>query len=488
MNQLYSISEILSDYKIIEALNHGKRLMLWDMETIMPMAGIEERSEVLSNLETYQKKLYMNLNEKLDRLHDENIDNDFSKAVVRILKKQIHYYSSIPDEIHREFIKVTTISEDIWKIARKRNNFKMFEPYLEKIVDLERKIADYLGYEKHPYDALIDIFEEGFTVDDGDKIFNYIKMESKGLVERAIERGYGKNSGLNYERYRKEWLINIFRELQNKFDISDKRFRIDESVHPFTINISPDDVRITTRFEGIDFKKSLFATIHEMGHAIYLLNINREFGCTPLYSSASYGFDESQSRFFENFIGKSREFTEFIYPVLKKNIPLMKKYDSDDIYYYFNSVGRTPVRIDADELTYNIHIAIRYEIEKNLMENKYEVKELPEIWNSMMENYLGIKPRNFKEGILQDIHWSQGSFGYFPTYTLGNIIAAIIKYKIAEMDKNIRNGNFIPIIRFLNEKIHIYGSLYEPKELLKKSFNESYNPEYLIKYFNEKYI
>ncbi|MGC8691516.1 MAG: carboxypeptidase M32 [Thermoplasmata archaeon] len=485
---MYSISEILSDYKIIEALNHGKRLMLWDMETIMPMNGIEERSEVLSNLETYQKKLYMNLNEKLDRLHDENIDNDFSKAVVRILKKQIHYYSSIPDEIHREFIKVTTISEDIWKIARKRNNFKMFEPYLEKIVDLERKIADYLGYEKHPYDALMDIFEEGFTVDDGDRIFNYIKMESKGLVERAIERGYGKNSGLNYERYRKEWLINIFRELQNKFDISDKRFRIDESVHPFTINISPDDVRITTRFEGIDFKKSLFATIHEMGHAIYLLNINREFGCTPLYSSASYGFDESQSRFFENFIGKSREFTEFIYPVLKKNIPLMKKYDSEDIYYYFNSVGRTPVRIDADELTYNIHIAIRYEIEKNLMENKYEVKELPEIWNSMMEDYLGIKPRNFKEGILQDIHWSQGSFGYFPTYTLGNIIAAIIKYKIAEMDKNIRNGNFIPIIRFLNEKIHIYGSLYEPKELLKKSFNESYNPEYLIKYFNEKYI
>ncbi|MGC8584508.1 MAG: carboxypeptidase M32 [Thermoplasmata archaeon] len=485
---MYSISEILSDYKIIEALNHGKRLMLWDMETIMPMNGIEERSEVLSNLETYQKKLYMNLNEKLDRLHDENIDNDFSKAVVRILKKQIHYYSSIPDEIHREFIKVTTISEDIWKIARKRNNFKMFEPYLEKIVDLERKIADYLGYEKHPYDALMDIFEEGFTVDDGDRIFNYIKMESKGLVERAIERGYGKNSGLNYERYRKEWLINIFRELQNKFDISDKRFRIDESVHPFTINISPDDVRITTRFEGIDFKKSLFATIHEMGHAIYLLNINREFGCTPLYSAPSYGFDESQSRFFENFIGKSREFTEFIYPVLKKNIPLMKKYDSEDIYYYFNSVGRTPVRIDADELTYNIHIAIRYEIEKNLMENKYEVKELPEIWNSMMEDYLGIKPRNFKEGILQDIHWSQGSFGYFPTYTLGNIIAAIIKYKIAEMDKNIRNGNFIPIIRFLNEKIHIYGSLYEPKELLKKSFNESYNPEYLIKYFNEKYI
>ncbi len=482
---LDNINELIEKYKSIEAINHAKRLMFWDMETVMPPSGIEERSEVLSNIENYQKKMYLELKDLVDKIEE---NDDYSKAIKRILNKQIHYYSSLPDEINKEITKISAIAESVWKIAKNRNNFKIVEPYLEKIVDLEIKISEYLGYKKHPYDALLDNYEEDFTVDDGDKIFDYLIKETKGMIDKVKDKEFLKIQKIKNEKYKKEWMVSISNDLKNIFKIPENKFRIDESVHPFTINISPDDVRITTKYELIDFKKSLFATIHEMGHAIYLLNINKEYGCTPLYSSPSFGFDESQSRFLENFVGKSKEFTEFIYPILKKRLPFIKKYDVDEIYYYFNNIDRTPIRIDADELTYNIHIAIRYDIEKNLIEGKYKVSEIPEIWDSKMEEYLGIRPKNYREGILQDIHWYQGSFGYFPTYTLGNIIAAIIWYKIKNIKEHLINGEFDQIFEFLKNNIHIYGSLYSPKELLKRSFNEDYNPEYLIKYFKEKFI
>jgi len=478
------IEEILREYRKIESLSHAQRVLHWDLEVMMPEGGIDHRSESLATLEIMQRDLYLRLSEKVNSVND-SLD-DIEKGIIRNLKRTIKYYS-LPEDLIKRIEKVTTKSPVIWREARKKSDFSIFEPSLREIISLSKEVAEKLGYDKHPYNALMDLYEEGFTVDDADLVFSKILSETSRIMKRIEGSNFSGNHPLEKKRYSKKAMEKVNREMIKILGMPEKRFRMDVSAHPFTIGISIDDVRITTRYEGKNFKSTLFSTIHESGHAIYELQKDPSLAWTPVSRAPSLGFHESQSRFFENIVGRSRDFVHLIYPILRDNLPL-ESYNEEDIYYYFNNVHPSPIRVDADEITYNLHIALRYEIEKGLLDGRIDAKDLPSLWNSFMEKYLGIEPKNDAEGVLQDIHWSQGSIGYFPTYTLGNIISSIIRYSFKNLNELIREGNLVEIRDYLRQKVHRYGSIYSPKELLRLSFNEGYNPDYLIKYFEEKFF
>ncbi|MEM4314604.1 MAG: carboxypeptidase M32 [Thermoplasmata archaeon] len=479
-----AIEEILKEYKKIEAISHAERVMHWDIEVMMPELGIDYRSESLATIEIMQREFYLKLSEKVNSINGEL--DDLEKGILRTLKRTIKYYS-LPEDLIKRIEKVTTKSPVVWREAKKKSDFSMFVPSLKEIVSLTREMAEKLGYEKHPYNALMDLYEEGITVDEANDLFSKILIETTKILKKLENSEYSLKYSLENKKYDSKKMENVNKEIIKILGMPDKRFRMDISSHPFTIGISPDDVRITTRYEGINFKSTLFSTIHESGHAIYELQKDPSLFWTPVFRAPSLGFHESQSRFFENIIGRSREFVHILYPILKKNLRFIEKFDEEDIYYYFNNVHPSLIRVDADEVTYNLHIALRYEIEKKLIEGSIDTKDLPEIWNEFMEKYVGISPKNDSEGVLQDIHWSQGSIGYFPTYTFGNVISAIIRNSLNDLYARVEENDIQSIKEYLRQKVHRYGSIYSPKELLMKSFNETYNPEYLIRYFNEKY-
>jgi len=269
------------------------------------------------------------------------------------------------------------------------------------------------------------------------------------------------------------------------------RFRMDVSTHPFTIGIASDDVRITTRYEGVNFKATLYSTIHESGHAIYNLGMGEKLAYMPVETGASFGIHESQSRFWENVVGRSREFVKVVDPLLRKNLAFVKGHDDESLYRYFNTVKRSFIRVDADELTYNFHTALRYEVEKKVIAGDVKVSEVPALWNETFDDFLGMTPRNDAEGVLQDVHWSNGSFGYFATYTLGNIVAAMIWHKMKDgalIREALQKGDVLKLKEWLGTNIHRYGAIYTPKALQEKVFGEAYNPERLLAYFGQKFL
>ncbi|MBP1357389.1 MAG: carboxypeptidase M32 [Sulfolobus sp.] len=482
------ISKILEEYKKVWAINYASNLLLWDVETYMPEDSAKTRGEVLAQLETLEQKFIIDLKPLIEEASKIEDLDDFEKGVVRVLNRKLKYYTSIPSELLMEIHKISTEAEVVWREAKKRSDFSTFKPFLEKLVDLERQVTEKLGYERSPYNALLDLFEEGLTVKDVDSIFNTLMPALRRILERVQSEGkFPSNHPLESMPYESNVMIKVNEELLKILEMPlGKKFRMDISAHPFTQGMSVNDVRITTRYEGIDFKRTMFSVIHESGHAIYELQLDPKLEWTPVGTSVSLGIHESQSRFWENVIGRSKAFVKLIYPIIKKYLNL--DYSEDEIHKYFNTVKASLIRVDADEVTYNLHIAVRYELEKKLIEGKISVSDLPSAWNDLMENYLGIAPKNDSEGVLQDIHWSQGSFGYFPTYTIGNVVAGMIYHDFKNLYDLVESKKIGKIKEYLKEKIHKYGAIYPPKELLKRSFNESYNAEKLIEYLEQKYL
>ncbi len=481
------IKEILKDYEKIWALNQASSLMNWDLETYMPKGGVEARGLASANISLLRQTFFLELNKKISYVNLDKLD-ETELGIIRTLNRTIHYYTSIPPEIIEKFETLTSNATVVWRDAKSKSDFSIFKKYLKDIVEINIKIAEKLGYEKNPYDPLMDLYEEGFTVRDADSVFDKLLNGSRDIYNKIIEGNiFSAPSRLEKIKYRQKDMISVNNKIIEILEMPTERFRIDVSSHPFTTEISENDVRITTRYEGYNFKATLFSTIHESGHAIYQLQIPSRFARMPIARGVSSGIHESQSRFWENFIGRNKEFVHFIYPILKYNLPFLRNYTEDRIYRYFNTVRPSLIRVDADEVTYNFHIALRYEIEKKLINSEIDVSEVPEIWDEFMEKYIGVKPKNDSEGVLQDIHWSGGSFGYFPTYSLGNIVAGMIWGK-HDYSKELENMDIKAIKQHLYEKIHKYGSIYEPKKLLMKSFGETYNPEYLLNYLKNKFL
>ncbi|MEM4756702.1 MAG: carboxypeptidase M32 [Desulfurococcaceae archaeon] len=489
------IKEILEKYRPIWAIEHAMALMNWDSETYMPREGYRDRAVARAELSLLYQQLLLKPEfiELVDRADKEEDLNEYERGVVRVLKRAIKVAKTLPPWLIAEKAKVTQEAVIVWREARARNDFELFRPYLEKIFELARKTADYLGWDKHPYDALLDLAEEGLKTEDVDRVLNYLKRELKPIIQKVINSGiYPCEHPLEKVKYDVTKMDIVNRKVLELlgFPFNDKS-RLDISPHPFTVDMGLNDVRITTRYEGVDFKRTLYSVLHEFGHALYQLQIDPALSYTPLATGASPGIHEGQSRFWENVVGRSLEFVELIYPILREHLEFVRDYKAEDLYYYFNTVRPDVIRVDADEVTYNMHIILRTELEKLVISGEIKVSDLPELWNEYMEELLGVRPRTYSEGVLQDIHWSSGSIGYFPGYMLGNIVAAMIKYAMdPEMRLYHRVGNFDfdSIKNWLRDRIHKYGATYPPKDLLRKSLGEEYNPEYLVKYISEKYL
>ena len=490
------VNQILDAYKPMWSLNHAISLMGWDFETYMPTSGTEERGMADSQLHILHKNLLLNKDfvglvesaKKLDGL------SDLEKGIVRVLNREITKQIKIPNELTQAESLERIRGNMVWREARQKSDFMMYAPHLKKMIEIKKQIAEKIGYEKHPYDALLDSFEEDLTVDDLDKVFGELTPRIQKILKKLVDLGspFCKESKLAKSNYDIQSVDKLNHDILTLLQYDRKRFRMDVSTHPFTETMGLNDVRITTRYEGTDFKKSISSTIHEAGHALYDLQCDQSLSVTPLEGGSSLALHESQSRFWENIVGRSLSFVQLIAPMIRKQVNFANQVTDHELYLYFNNVKADYIRVDADEVTYNLHIALRYEIEKKIFGDELSVSEIPEFWNDRMEQLLGVRPTNDSQGVLQDTHWSSGLFGYFPTYTLGNLVSAIIASKmrkdLEDYEKDIKRGDFQPIREWLRLKIHQHGSSYAPKVLLKNTLNEGYNPDYFVTYIETKYL
>ncbi len=491
MSKNPAIEEIVERYKPIWALDHVGALLEWDMETYMPLGASKPRGFAQAQTALIKQKHITDMTELVTKTEKLSSLTDFEKGLLRVIRRDLDYFLKVPPQLIEDLQRTTTEGTVVWREARRKSDFTMFSGYLEKIVALKRQEAEKLGYEGHPYNALMNRFEEDLTTNDVDRVFSPLVPSLKRILSKVLAAGHFPSTHpLESVAYAEAAMRQVNVEVIKLLGMPEKTFRMDVSTHPFTTSMSIEDVRVTTRYEGKDFKESLYSTIHECGHAIYELQVDPSLDYTPLAKATSLGVHESQSRFWENFVGRSREFAKLVFPILKTNLPFVSGYSENDLFKYFNTVKPSLIRVDADELTYNFHIVLRYEIEKKLIGGEIEVSEAPSVWNDLMEKYVGVRPKNDAEGVLQDVHWGGGGFGYFPTYSLGNIIAGMFIHRIRkDLDFNgtVTNGELGKIRNWLKEKLHTYGAIYSPKDIQRRLFGEEYNPEWLVKYLEEKY-
>lgn len=472
-------------------------LLSWDQKVISPKKGRSIFANANGTLRTEAFKLTVSeeMGEALSTLSTPEAEENLDEAVKAKIRERLKFYNRskrIPAAMIKDFSVLTSRANDAWEEARENNDFEKYLPFLEKIIEFKKKAVEIYGYENHPYDALLDEFEPGLTVEKLDPLFVKLRESSADLLRRIQESPYKPSVEIFEQPYPIEKQKEFNRYILPLIGFDMEAGRLDETVHPFAQPVNTRDVRITTRYLENNVRSAIFGTIHEAGHGIYEQNINPEFQDTVLQEGASFGIHESQSRFLENMVGRSEEFWKSFYPKLQDHFPeQLGKVALDDFYRATNAVQPSFIRVEADELTYNLHIMVRYEIEKALIAGEIEAKDLPGIWNAKMNDYLGITPSTDSEGVLQDIHWSFGGLGYFPSYSLGNLYAAQILNKIKkdlpDFYESIEQGDFSVIQDWLKENIHQYGMLYTPNELIVKATGEELNADYLVQYLEEKY-
>jgi len=481
------MKELKEYYKRADKYSSAVSLLYWDMQTYMPKDAGHYRAEVISEIGTYVFKIMVD--DVLGRLLETaQPQNEIEEKIVSVGKREYYKYKKVPPDLFQEIMITSTMLEQKWEIAKPNGDFGQVMSLLEKLIELSRRYADILGYEDEPYNALLDLYEPGMKAKEIEQIFSNVKVFTLRALERIeslpkSEDPFDREISVDKQKEFNNWLLHYL-----KYDFN--KGRLDVSTHPFTNPIGLNDVRITTRYIVNDIKNSIYSTIHEFGHALYALSIPTEFYGLPIGSSASYGFDESQSRFWENIVGRSLAFWKGIYGKFVEIIPEMKEYTVEELWRAVNRVQRSYIRTEADEVTYNLHIIIRFEIERALINGELSVKDIPDKWNELFKKYVGLEVPNNTLGCMQDPHWYGGNFGYFPTYALGNLYAAQIYEKLKEtidFDNVVRNGDFEIIKEFLREKIHSKGKMYEPAELIKLITGEPLSHEPFVRYIKEKY-
>ncbi|MEW9698875.1 carboxypeptidase M32 [Paenibacillus sp. SI8] len=472
-------------------------LIYWDMRTGAPKKGIETRSEVVGELSTEVFRMstsdemggylaYLLQPDQLEQL------DAVSRKMVLECKKEYDRSKKIPAEKYQAYVVLTSQAESVWEEAKHTSDWPMFQPYLEKIVAATKEFIELWGYEGNKYNTLLDMYEPGMTVEKLDQVFGALRDKAVPLLQRIQAAPSQPDRSFLDQQFeiskQKQFSLSILKQMHYDFEAG----RLDETVHPFATALNPGDVRITTRYLPNDITSALFGTIHEGGHALYEQNISKDLVGTNLCTGTSMGIHESQSRFWENVIGRSKAFWNRYYGELQSTFGgQIDDVDVNAFYHAINHIHPSLIRIEADELTYNFHIMIRYELEKGLINGTIEIADLPQAWNAKYEEYLGVVPANDGEGVLQDVHWSGGAFGYFPSYSLGNMYAAqfthTLRKELPDFDRLIETGNLVPIKEWLSDKIYQYGKLLTPNEIVKQVTGEELNPEYLVQYLEEKY-
>jgi carboxypeptidase Taq len=482
----------------IQSLQASRALEEWDLETDIPSGAKEaagDRIVVLDNV-IHEKATSKRLGTLLNTLQQpENFStlNPVDQTIVRILKRDYEQDTKLPASYVKALSETGTKGHQAWIEARKNNDFNHFAPYLEKLVALKQQEAKYLGYKDHPYDALLDEYEPGLTVKTLDPLFAALKQEIVPLLKAIQNSGKHPDTSFVGKAYSEKGQLAFSKVLLKAIGFDFNRGRQGISVHPFTTSFgSPNNVAVTFRYNNKDPRDPIGSVMHEGGHGLYEQGVAPELAGTVLADLTSLGIHESQSRLMENPVGKSLAFWERFLPVLKRHFPKQLAGVQPQQYYAaINDVKPSLIRVDADEVTYNLHILLRYEIERDLIEGKLQVKDLPKVWNQKMYDYLGVVPSTDSEGVLQDIHWSDGSLGYFPTYTLGNLYAAqffkTAKQQMPKLESQIRKGNLAPLKQWLNQQIHRVGRMESSDQIVKRVTGEALSSTPFIDYLWEKF-
>jgi len=481
----------------IAHLNTASSLLHWDREVNMAPRSIDSRAATTAYLAGLIHNKFIavdsdGLLKKLKKQLDSNKLKGGDAVIVGETWRSFERERKLPEKFVRKMAEVTSKAQHIWAEARKQNKFSLFKPWLSEIVKLKREEARLVGYSGSPYDALLDVYEPGMTTGNVSEILFGLKDFLVPFIRKikSSQRAINANIARGSFPLDKQHAFN--ESIARKIGFDFETGRVDKSAHPFTITMHPQDVRFTTRYRNNDVLYSIGSTIHETGHALYEQGLPAEHFGTPLAESISLGVHESQSRMWENMIGKSKSFWKYFYPKLQKEFPVpFMRISLNDFYNIVNFVKPSLIRTESDEVTYNLHIIIRFELEKAIIEGSLEIKDLPAAWRSKVNEYLGLDVPSDTLGVLQDVHWSGGSIGYFPTYTLGNMYAAqfysAMSKKIHGLSNKIAKGDFRDIKKWLNKNIHQHGKTYKPNDLLVKVTGEPLNSRYFCDYLENKY-
>ncbi len=467
-------------------------LLGWDQAVMMPPGGGAARARALATMQgiLHDRVIDPELGELLGQLEGEELDR-VQAASIRVLRRDHDRATKIPGDLVRAIAEAEGNAYNTWTEARPANDFAMLAPHLERLFSLKREEADALGWTDERYDALIDAFEPGMTTKRIESMFDELLTGLKPLADRVLDRAGPRPGWLTSEfdpTKQHEFCAWLIKELD--FDLT--RGRLDSSPHPFTITISRNDVRQTTKADPRNLMMSIYAVIHETGHALYEQGIPAELIDLPAGRVPSLGLHESQSRMWENQVGRSRPFTDFLLPQLKERFPEgLGMLTPEEWYRAVNHPQRTLIRVTADELTYNLHVALRFELEVALFRDQLAVGDLPEAWNEKMTQHVGITPETDADGVMQDMHWSMGAIGYFPTYTIGTLYsAAFFDAAVAELgdlSDDLRRGDGSRLLSWLREKIHSEAYLQPAGELAEKVVGGPVGAEPFLRYVEQKY-
>jgi carboxypeptidase Taq len=495
------MSDSLAQLKAILAevtdLSRAAAMLEWDQETYMPPGGVAARSDQLSTLLRLSHIRFtgVEVGRLLDKLEDDTSGKPFDSyeaSLVRVVRRDYEQERKLTPELVAEVARASSAARPVWEKARREADFAIFAPALEKNVELNRQIADAIGYEDRPYDALLDRYEPGLSTTQLETIFAELKKAIVPLVADIARHSDAVDDRVLFAGYDPEEQVRYALGLVTKLGYDLERGRQDISTHPFSTSFGPGDVRITTRVTRGFFNECLFGSIHESGHAMYNQGIGDDIDRTPLWAGASPGVHESQSRLWENLVGRSSAFWKHFFPSLRSTFPeQLREVDDEAFFRAVNRSYPSLIRVEADEVTYNLHVLLRFELENEMLEGKLKVKDLPEAWNSRFKSYLGVDVPNDREGVLQDIHWSYVGFGVFPGYTLGNLIGAQLMEKIRadipDLDAQIEAGQFAALLGWLRKNVHRHGRKFTPNELMERATGRALEAGPWIDYVREKF-
>lgn len=495
MTSQYSL--LLARVHEIHDLEKATALLSWDRQVIMPEAGDEERVKQISTLRRMAHTMFIDdeFGEQIEKAAAELDGTPYDSneaSLVRYLKLTYDEERRLPPEFVARRSEISGKAHRVWVRARENNDFDTFAPWLEQIVELGREMAELYGYDDELYDPLLDKYERGAKTSDVRTIFETTKQATLPLLAAIKESPRQVSDDILKQPYDIPAQKEFARYIAGAVGYDFSRGYLGTAVHPFASSFSRNDARITSRWYPDYLSPSLFGTLHESGHAIYEQNTHPDLARTPLARGTSSGIHESQSRMFENYIGRSRSFWKMHFPKLQETFPAqLGQATAEDFYLAINKVQPSFIRVEADELTYNMHIILRFELEQALLNGDVPVEDLPEAWNAKMQELLGIAPPSDREGVLQDIHWTRPSFGYFPTYALGNLYAAQIFQ--AAMKQNpaisaeLEAGKVNLLLSWLRENIHQHGRKFQPAELIERATGEPLSPQPYIDYVSAKF-